>query len=453
MEYTKDQQEALNKMIAWIKSPSLFYVLDGAAGTGKTTIAKAFIERSKIPFGKIGVTAPTHKAKKVIQKATGFNADTIQSILGLRPNTNLASFSIKRPQFDPIGEETIGRYKILLIDESSMLNKDSFNLICKRATDKNVKVLFMGDAYQLPPVNEKISKVFTDITDISTLNTVVRQKDINPISNILIRLREDIKNNESNIIRELSKITDNTVQDKGYQCLSPNIFGTKTLEFYFSTEYAHNIDHMKFLTYTNNNLELWGESFREKILKEKANDFLIKDEYLIGYETVRNGKYQVLIENSETYKVISVRSFIKEGVKGKITTLESEEGGEKTMFIVDPKSYDDLKVILYPKLKEAQLKRGRFWAKYYAAKREFIVLHPLSHMGEPICKRDLYYSYSCSVHKSQGSTYDNVAINLNNILLINSFKKLTVEEKIYQINRLLYVALSRAKNMNLIMIK
>lgn len=77
-----------------IKQPSdLLYTLDGAAGTGKTTIAREFISNLKASKTQLAVTAPTHKAKKVIQDATDFKSQTIQKLLGLRPDVNLDGFN------------------------------------------------------------------------------------------------------------------------------------------------------------------------------------------------------------------------------------------------------------------------------------------------------------------------------------------------------------------------
>src|SRR5690606_37511215 len=79
--------------------------------------------------------------------------------------------------------------------ESSMINADAFDLIISKANMYNTKVLFMGDDYQLPPIGELKSKVFTHVDAISKLTTEVRQGSDNPNSELLALIREDIEYN------------------------------------------------------------------------------------------------------------------------------------------------------------------------------------------------------------------------------------------------------------------
>jgi len=78
----QSQCEFLEKFKVWrADKDKLFFCLSGSAGTGKTTCCK---EALKSEYSVV-VTAPTHKAKAVIAKITGFTAQTIHKILGLRP--------------------------------------------------------------------------------------------------------------------------------------------------------------------------------------------------------------------------------------------------------------------------------------------------------------------------------------------------------------------------------
>ena len=144
MEYTDDQKIALDNMIAWSTNNVWRHTLNGAAGTGKTTILKEFLNRVTIPRHRIAVSAPTHKAKKVVQDATNVRSFTIQKLLGLRPNVEMDDFNPHKPVFLPTAEEAIGDFKIVIIDEASMINKAAFELIEKRAKHHNTKILFVG---------------------------------------------------------------------------------------------------------------------------------------------------------------------------------------------------------------------------------------------------------------------------------------------------------------------
>lgn len=467
MVYTDDQIKALADMLEWSDKPitstaDLLYTLNGAAGTGKTTIVRAFLEGLNLRPSRIAVTAPTHKAKKVIQDATDYNSQTIQKLLGLRPDVNMDDFDINKPVFNPLAEDEIQFYKYVIIDESSMLNKEAFKLICEKAIEYKVKVVFLGDAYQLPPINESISKVFSDVPNKSTLTTNVRQATDNPMVEILLLLRDDIKNGTDKGIRKLTSTGSFTKEEQGFKCLSNKPldgFGVTTFEqelmmFYFSSEYSVDKNHIKYLSYTNTSIEQWSSMIRQRMLKENANKILNVGEILTGYNSVIADRTNLLIiENSEDYTITDIvagESPFK--IQGYHTTLENSRGSERTVFIVDHTDIDLFRQICIEKLNFAKTRRGYAWKQFYNFKNHHLLLEsvaknpnqPIGKWGNLLCKKDLYYGYGCTVHKSQGSTYENVAINL-----VNLYQNRDASERA----RLIYVALSRAKNMNLILVK
>lgn len=467
IKHTQDQKDALTSMLAWSVSPikgaeDLLYTLDGAAGTGKTTIVRAFLQGLKVGSSKIAVTAPTHKAKKVIQDATDYSSQTIQKLLGLRPDVQMDNFDINKPVFNPLGEDEMQYYKFVLIDESSMLNKEAFDLIKKKANKYNVRVIFLGDAYQLPPINEYISQVFSSVKNKSTLTTIIRQGKDNPMTEILKMLRTDVKHGTDYGVKKLIETVSDINNEKGFKCLSNVIeekygnatFGAELLPFYYSSEYKVNKEHIKFLTYTNDSVEQWSSSIRQQILKEKANNLLNAGEVLTGYNSITDRRHNTLIiENSEDYIVTTIEEGTSSfGIKGYHVTLVNTRDFERNVFIVDHTDLTEFKRICNEKLNAAKQYKGKYWAFFYSFKNAHLLLinvykddrKPKSSWGNLLCKKDLYYGYGCTVHKSQGSTYDNVAINLANI-----YKNPEISERA----RLIYVALSRTKNMNLILVK
>ena len=113
--FNKDQEQALDKMIDFSFSDKRTkFVLEGAAGTGKTTIIKEFKKHCKARSG-FCVAAPTHKAVRVVSKATGIEGFTIQKLLGLRPNFNLDNFDPRNIQFDLFGKKNIELYNTLVV--------------------------------------------------------------------------------------------------------------------------------------------------------------------------------------------------------------------------------------------------------------------------------------------------------------------------------------------------
>lgn len=141
--FTNDQMAALDLLTAWYYNPKeLFFSLSGRAGTGKTYLIKYFLD--KIVKQPVCVSAPTHKAVRTIERSTGRTGKTLQSLHGLRPNINLDDFDLQNVRFDQLGNPTMNNYKIIVIDECSMINANLHELNVRRARDLNVKILYIG---------------------------------------------------------------------------------------------------------------------------------------------------------------------------------------------------------------------------------------------------------------------------------------------------------------------
>lgn len=290
----EQQVEALSSMRAWIESPtSLFFSLSGYAGTGKTTITKELIRWYKsdkrYQYNGIIVSAPTHKAKKVIRRATGENAETIQKLLGLRPNTDLEDFDINNPQFDPKANKMIAFCKFLIIDEASMLNENLFDMIVAEAKLFKTKVLFMGDEAQLPPVRESISKIFTHVPDKCQLTKVERQSDSNPIMSVYDLIRSDLKTSRDIFIHETAinpKTGEGVIFHNDLKA-----FENIVLPLFASPEYKEDSDFVKLITYTNDSVKAWNKRIRDHIHGSPKCPIIAGD-ILFGYSTVNGSALQ-----------------------------------------------------------------------------------------------------------------------------------------------------------------
>jgi len=465
MTFTEDQNNALAGMVKWYNTPpktdhDYFCTLDGAAGTGKTTISKEFIRLIGILPSKITVSAPTHKAKKVIGRSTGLKAETIQKLLGLRPNTELENFDINRPQFDPKGEPSIRYIELLVLDEGSMVNKHAFDLILKYCKKWKVRVLFMGDRYQLPPIEEDISKVFSHVKHKFTLTTVVRQGDNNPMTPILVQLRKDIDDGTAYGLEMLTTAKAHVINGKGFRCLSesPNpkwdgTFLDAMLELYHSSEHEVDTDFMKYLAFTNNSVESWSEQIRRHVLGVDSDKLLNPGENLLGYSHIVDYRSKrVILGNSENYSVVLVESGkSSQGIKGFHVTIENEEGFRSEVFIVDHTDITHYRNACKQKLKLAKQNKGAYWGYFYRFKEAHLLMVNVYKTADCprigknlLIGRDLYYNYGNTTHKSQGSSYGNAAVNLVDIWKIQDISMRA---------RLIYVAMSRTKNINLILVE
>lgn len=170
-----EQPAALAKILNWYLDPKgpAEMVLDGPAGTGKTWTAR---ELTGFIRGEIVFTAPTNKATNQLRASVKSdtyepNCCTIYSLLGLTMAANGEVKELAVPD-DPIDLSTL---RLCVVDEAYMLNKQVRGLLTDSARFYNYKILYMGDRYQLPPVGEQASSV-TELPDEqrAVLSTVLR---------------------------------------------------------------------------------------------------------------------------------------------------------------------------------------------------------------------------------------------------------------------------------------
>jgi len=184
--FTNGQEVGIERLTAWYNNPKeLDFTLSGRAGTGKTYMLKYFLD--EIVKQPVCVSAPTHKAVRQVERSTGRKGKTLQSLHALRPNVNLEDFDLNNVKFDALGNPTMNNYKIIIIDECSMINEGLHELNMKRAKDLNVKILYVGDIIQLPPVNrnDSVSSVESPTFKIKNyfeLDEIVRQGIDNPLT-------------------------------------------------------------------------------------------------------------------------------------------------------------------------------------------------------------------------------------------------------------------------------
>lgn len=133
-------------------------VLTGGPGTGKTTVTRGIIESFLQNRLKVALAAPTGRAAKRMQEATGMEAKTIHRLLEFRPDVGFL-----HDRDDPLDAQAV------IVDESSMIDTYLMNALL-RALKTGTRLILIGDIDQLPSVGA--GNVLRDIIDSETVPTV-----------------------------------------------------------------------------------------------------------------------------------------------------------------------------------------------------------------------------------------------------------------------------------------
>lgn len=170
-------------------------IVVGYAGVGKTALILFVAHRHGVPT----CIAPTGKAALRIREATGIEATTIHRLIYHAvedPKTGLTSYKRRTP--DEI-EMMLPRSRLLVLDESSMVGPDVWRDVIAVAQQHDLKLLCIGDGFQLPPVQPKNSPPFSILTSAFAqqlgaerveLTEVLRQAQGSPIIRASMRLRQ-----------------------------------------------------------------------------------------------------------------------------------------------------------------------------------------------------------------------------------------------------------------------
>lgn len=284
MNLSHDQAQAVEAIVEWMLTPnSNYFLLQGAAGTGKTTVLKTAYEEIKkvhethvllripsliITGTSLNLTATTNEAALNMQAICGFTQpSSIHKLLQIHP--------IKKGK-NQKAELTKTNVKLhnqfVVIDEASMVDEALFTEI-QRAVTSTTKILFVGDALQLPPVDEIMSKVFTSGFPSATLTTNYRQTKPT-LATVVNHLRTFVE--DSSTVATL-------ITNEDVQILSAEEFRQL---------YKTNLDSCILLSFTNN-------------VVNKANRF--KEEAIYGEFTWRIGEKVVISGDTAYFLRVSTR--------------------------------------------------------------------------------------------------------------------------------------------------
>lgn len=167
-------------------------VTAGFAGVGKTTLLRVFAQL----YGTPVVITPTGKAALRVREATGLAAQTIHRWIYKSvtdEHTGVMRFVRRYPD-----EIEVTPSRLVLLDEASMVSPDLWRDISATCKSLNLKLVCVGDPFQLPPVDPGSTKPFSILTpDFAAsigaerveMTEILRQAQDSPIIRASMALR------------------------------------------------------------------------------------------------------------------------------------------------------------------------------------------------------------------------------------------------------------------------
>jgi exodeoxyribonuclease-5 len=411
---TEQQKQALDALEAFVTSSEKLYLLTGFAGTGKTTLLQALIKRLRAKGDRrpIVFTAFSNKATKVLETMANrwqleIHCMTCCKLLGLKPEIDLTTGKqVFKP--DRNSENYFDRYRLVVVDEASMINEEMWRLLTNAVSNllQESQILFVGDVAQLPPVNEPESLVFQQIQQRSDLQEVVRY------GGAIALLAESIRNNlESTTLPHFATEV-NTDRTEGVFTAPPREWNRLLVKAFQSDAYQNDPDYVRAVAYTNARVDSLNQMIRRAIYGDRTPRFVVGERLFANAPCFAGDT--IILQNSSECEVLTVATGLEGEWQLWFLEVMTDEGKVRSLRVLHESS---------------QAKFAQLLSLYAQDKRwrEFWDLKTLFH--------DLSYAYCLTIHKAQGSTFQNVFVDVPNAL-----RNRNIRER----NQLLYVAVTRA---------
>lgn len=393
MQLTSCQQSALEALMAFLISPEQCFVIAGPAGTGKTAlIAQAHKHYKKVSELNMVIdpdfkpmqwhfTATTNKAAAVLSEALDTPCSTIHSFLGLSLKTKLGKKESSLVQTrSPQGTG------IVVIDEASFIDR----ALLKRLFENlpHAKLVFMGDPAQLTPVRSPDSPVFNCGFQTATLNEIVRQRDQLDLQDVCEGLRNTVLTQGRFPKIPLGGALIHLNQDDFEEALKDNFLNPDWVP-----------EHSRVLCWRNRTVQFYNQLIQKErtgSIQLAAGDWAVNNESLAGLRT----DTKLIVEDCQPATQFEVPGYRIHTSHGVWFCPEDFSKKEQVIaeFLATNDHYNALSV-------------QNTWAD----------IRPL---------------FSSTVNKSQGSTFEKVFIDLDDIACCRNPDTL---------RRMLYVAVSRAR--------
>lgn len=455
--YNKEQQSAIVNAVSFLKTntdPTQYYVIEGKAGTGKTTIAKEILK--EFEDEQIYVAAVSHKAKGVIKSSFGDDTRgkkffSIAGLLGMKGindnDTQTTKFQVglKVPLLD-------NPPALLVIDEASMITEDVLKKIIdiNSSLSRPFQMLFLGDIGQIQPIRDEQSEFYRTHKDLlnkksdifnskhkSKLITRVRQGEANPILPYADYFWENSQKENPELNPTQHIVRNNQITDKGSL-----LFSNSESEVLNSVIKAVKnavekglTNHVKIVTYHVNEKTELNQKIHEALFGKDSD-------YSKGDMLILNSSYDLpdvnaTMENSSEIQIKSIQDTDVDEFGVHTLYLETNgtaytrTGNEQKDCVIQVVSRNDIglynqklqELASYAKRQTNRALKKQAWSDFWEYKGRYA---------------DVDFGYAITAHKSQGSTYDIVVVDEKDIMGTTATSN---QEK----SELIYTALTRPR--------
>ncbi|WP_418637412.1 ATP-dependent DNA helicase [Winogradskyella sp.] len=448
---TLDQQSALGKIDFFFKNQNQIFILQGYAGTGKTTLIKGVADYLNSQHKSFEIIAPTGRAAKVLRDKMGRGKTIHSAIYNLEDIKTINADAKEEAEHSirysfPI-DLTNTDERILIVDEASMISsRESKNELFDFGTNvllddlltytfhsnKNNKIIFVGDPAQLSPVGDNNSHALNRLyfenlgykCDLSTLKEVKRQSN-----NLILKNATTLRT-----VLEQEKRNELIFDFDHESCVKLN--ATEIVDTYLDLFPNPEIGDGVIISYSNSQCYQYNLGIRTKLFPQQK-DILPGDLLLISNNNYHT--YDTELFNGDIAKVVSTSKetvsksapvfVIEKGKKvKKIITLKFRKvklrvpnyGGEIDCYIIDSllNSVDrdldaDMMKALYInfviRFRESQEERKSKGLSFYkVGSDEF----KTALKDDPFYNAlRVKYGYAITCHKAQGGEWDKVIVD------------------------------------------
>lgn len=455
--YNKEQQSAIVNAVSFLKTntdPTQYYVIEGKAGTGKTTIAKEILK--EFEDEQIYVAAVSHKAKGVIKSSFGDDTRgkkffSIAGLLGMKGindnDTQTTKFQVglKVPLLD-------NPPALLVIDEASMITEDVLKKIINinSSLSRPFQMLFLGDIGQIQPIRDEQSEFYRTHKDLlnkksdifnskhkSKLITRVRQGEANPILPYADYFWENSQKENPELNPAQHIVRNNQITDKG-SLLFSNSEGEVLNSVIKAVKNAVEkglTNHVKIVTYHVNEKTELNQKIHEALFGKDSD-------YSKGDMLILNSPYDLpdvnaTMENSSEIQIKSIQDEDTDEFGVHTLYLETNgtaytrTGNEQKDCVIQVVSRNDIglynqklqELASYAKRQTNRALKKQAWSDFWEYRGRYA---------------DVDFGYAITAHKSQGSTYDIVVVDEKDIMGTTATSN---QEK----SELIYTALTRPR--------